>query len=142
MMNVLGRILMAGIPWVLALAYLLPAPFIALQNSEGWGYLILATITFPAGFLFMKLDEGVHMLIYGNPVNMDLPLWCDDVYRAMTFLIFVAGGALWFFGIGLCLRRLLRRLIPRISNARIWAPNRRLQGTRHKVSGPLTRDVR
>ena len=132
MMKVFGRILVASIPWVLALAYLLPAPFIALQSSEGWGYLILAMITFPAGYLFMKLDWGAHVFIYGNPVNMDHPLWYSDAYRVITFLIFVVGGTLWFFGIGVCLRWLLRHIIQRISNhnmeAQQWGPGYPPQG--------------
>lgn len=139
-MKAFDRVLIASIPWVLALAYLIPAPFVALHSSEGWGYLILAMITFPAGLLFMRLDWGAHVFIYGNPVNMDHPLWYSDVYRVVTFLIFVGGGTLWFFGLGLCLRWLLRRIFRQHQNNTEIPPPE--PGARHAVAGPLTPDVR
>lgn len=118
--------MIAAVPWVLAFAYLVSAPFIAEQSSEGWGYLILEVITFPAGILFSFLTSAAHSVIFGDPMRND-SLLSSDIYRCVRFAIYVGGGALWFFGIGVVIRRTVRRLL-RLGNGN-EEPNQALHAT-------------
>ena len=122
-----------AMPWVLALAYLVPAPFIAGQSSEGWGYLILGIITYPAGMLFAYLHSVAHTLIIGDPMTNDR-LWTRDVYVWVRFLIYVGGGTLWFFGIGLVVRWILRRVF-RSQNTKNQEPNQASHATSEPAPG-------
>ena len=109
-MKHIGQKIVTAVPWVMALAYLVPAPFIAGQSSEGWGYLILELITYPAGAFFAYLTSVSHTLIIGDPMTNN-SLLSGDIYRWGRFLIHVGGGTLWFFGVGVAVRWILRRLV-------------------------------
>ena len=62
----------------------------------------------------MWLTQAIHAGLFGNPVNMDLGTHSRVVtYQVSEFLVFVVGGALWYFLVGLALRSILRRFFLR-----------------------------
>jgi len=132
-MKNIGQKMITAVPWVLAVAYLVPAPFIAGQSSEGWGYLILEIITYPASILFAYLHSVAHTLIIGDPMTNDR-IWTRDAYVWVRFLIYVGGGTLWFFGIGLVIRWVLRRVF-RSKNTTNQKPNQALHATSETAPG-------
>ena len=107
------------LPWAMALAYGAAAPFVAASGgSEHWGYLFLVQLTFPAGIGFMFFSDWIRRLMCGDPFN---PAMCTGA-RATVFynvapVVYVGGGALWFFAIGLLLRWVFRPASPRSTDS-------------------------
>ncbi len=92
------------LPCVLALIYFLLATFF-IRNSGEWALGLLRMLAFPVGYFFEALARAI-------------PLRSHEVYSFEPFLkairtVYLVGGTIWYFCLGLLIRWLRRRYFAR-----------------------------
>lgn len=107
-MNAVMKACFKRLPFFASALYLLVAVHVMYSEREWWG-LILYTITLPAGIVFQYLSETLSGAILSeNPA--DTELWVSNVNHAFRIFVFVAGGMIWFYLLGVAIQWLGYRL--------------------------------
>lgn len=81
--------------------------FVVCMGRAEWGYYIAGVITYPFGYLLFVVDGFFTGFILNSDPMLN-ELWQSKLNGIVRFMVYFCGGSLWYYLIGLLLRRGVR----------------------------------